>query len=191
MKKNIIIGFLLIILCFFLTGFSCETRMVEVPVHGTSSTIIHVEDTGTSFLESDMVNVSDMVDEIIANSEFEEEDIKIIHLQGATFTITDHTSGDVVTTGTVDVSATDTRPKQELIDLSGTDLESIKGVVQSPDLNGAGVTEIDLAISPVGLNTRQLYYQVVGTCTSSPNFDIEIKVAVVVIALVEVEVPII
>lgn len=191
MKRNILIGFLLIILCFFLMGFSCQTRTLQVPVRGTSSKIIHVESSGTSFTSEDMVNLSGMVDEIVENSEFEKEDIRYIHVQGINYTVTDHVTGDVVSTGTVDVAAASGRPKQPLIDLSGTNLASIEGIEQSPDLETEGVLEVDLAISPDGLDTKQLYYRVAGTSTTAPNFDIEITVTVVVIAFIEVEVPII
>lgn len=192
MKKKITIGFLLTILCLFLMGFKCETHTVEVPIRGTDDAELQVDEpTNTVFFKESTVNVSEMVDEIIENSEFEEDDIIAIYLVGVNYQITENEYENVtVNNGKIQAGETP-GSKQNLIILEdGINLEDIEGSIVSPDLEFGGVTQISNAVWPLGDN--QIYFRVEGVASSAPiKFKIKINVTIVVIAAVDVKVPMI
>jgi hypothetical protein len=189
MNKNIIKIVIFGILCLLLMGFKCETRYVEVPVLGTADQTIQIDEAGTAFSETGMVDATEVVNDIIESSAYEE--VLGIHLQGVTYTIIDNESNPGTTiTGTVQVSATATGAKQDLIVLGGVNLASVEGTEQSPSLDSDGVLQIDQSISPFFHGDNRIYFHVTGNASSSPiKFKIKIKVAVVVLGKVEVDVP--
>jgi hypothetical protein len=189
MNKNIIKIVILSILCLVLMGFKCETRHVEVPVLGTAEEAIQIDEAGTAFSETGMVDATEVVNDIIESSAFEE--VLGIHLQGVTYTIIDNESNAGTTvTGFVQVSATATGTKQDLITLSEVNLASVEGTEQSPALGSDGVWQIDQSISPFLIGDNRIYFHVTGNASSSPiKFKIVIKVAVVILGKVEVDVP--
>ena len=189
MNNNIVKIVIVGILCLLLMGFKCETRYVEVPVLGTAEEAIQIDAAGTHFSETGMVDATEVVNDIIESSAYEE--VLGIHLQGVTYKIIDNESNPGTTvTGTVQVSATAGGALQDLITLSGVNLASVEGVEQSPPLDNAGVLQIDQSISPFFNGDNRIYFYVTGNASSSPiKFKIVIKVAVVVVGKVEVDVP--
>jgi hypothetical protein len=190
MNKNIIKIVIFGILCLLLMGFKCETRYVEVPVLGTADQTIQIDEAGTAFSETGMVDATEVVNDIIESSAYEE--VLGIHLQGITYTIIDNESNPGTTiTGTVQVSATGAPgTEQDLMTLSGVNLASVEGTEQSPSLDSDGVLQIDQSISPFFHGDNRIYFHVTGNASSSPiKFKIKIKVAVVVLGKVEVDVP--
>jgi len=184
---------LLTALWLLTAGLTCETRQVEVPVLGTAETPIQIEtDTGT-FSENEIVDLTDVVQDIIDQQDFDQ--VLAILLESVTFTITDNESAaNTMVNGEIQVSSSATRPLRPLIELSDVNLTGIADVEQSPDLDAQGVLEINRAISPVAGGGNTIYIHVEGTATPAPppliRFKIVVKVTVTVVGLVETEVPV-
>jgi hypothetical protein len=196
MKRIIVTILLLGALWFMLVGMECEVRSVEVPVLGTAEAPIQIDTADGSFVETNFVDLTAHINEIVEAEGFDE--VIAIILESITYKIIDNESqSNTMVNGQVQVRATTALPYKDLVQMTNVNLTTIEDVEQSPPLDADGVLEINRVISPVALGTNQIYFTASGTATPAPGptvpnvrFKLVLKVAITIIGVIEAEVPV-
>lgn len=191
MKKIIIYSIILVSLWFMTIGMNCETRLIEVPVLGSDTHLVHVQEVISSYNDQFMYDFTDEINRIKADNSF--DSIAVILLQNITYTIQDNQSpAGTIINGSVDVSASGYSSMTPIIEMVDIDLDAVEGVEQVPPLETGGVIVINAALSPILSGTNNtLYFSVNGTANSSPlDFKVLVKVYINVIGIIKADVPV-
>jgi len=191
MKKIIIYSIILVSLWFMTIGMNCETRLIEVPVLGSDTHLVHVQEVISSYNDQFMYDFTNEINQIKADNSF--DSIAVILLQNITYTIQDNQSpAGTVISGSIDVSATGYSSMTPIIEMVNIDLDSVENVEQAPPLETGGVIVINAALSPILSGTNNtLYFSVNGTANSNPlDFKVLVKVYINVIGIIKADVPV-
>ncbi len=191
MKKIIIYSIILVSLWFMTIGMNCETRLIEVPVLGSDTHLVHVQEVISSYNDQFMYDFTDEINRIKADNSF--DSIAVILLQNITYTIQDNQSpAGTIINGSVDVSASGYSSMTPIIEMVDINLDAVEGVEQVPPLETGGVIVINAALSPILSGTNNtLYFSVNGTANSSPlDFKVLVKVYINVIGIIKADVPV-
>jgi len=191
MKKIIIYSIILVSLWFMTIGMNCETRLIEVPVLGSDTHLVHVQEVISSYNDQFMYDFTNEINQIKADNSF--DSIAVILMQNITYTIQDYQSpAGTVISGSIDVSATGYSSMTPIIEMVNIDLDSVENVEQAPPLETGGVIVINAALSPILSGTNNtLYFSVNGTANSNPlDFKVLVKVYINVIGIIKADVPV-
>ena len=172
-------------------GMNCETRLIEVPVLGSDTHLVHVQEVISSYNDQFMYDFTDEINRIKADNSF--DSIAVILLQNITYTIQDNQSpAGTIINGSVDVSASGYSSMTPIIEMVDIDLDAVEGVEQVLPLETGGVIVINAALSPILSGTNNtLYFSVNGTANSSPlDFKVLVKVYINVIGIIKADVPV-